>query len=159
MVCQHICEVEGECGNCNGQCPISQHVSYEENTLKSDLVRLVKENATSTSYVVDELVKNSSCFVLLLPPYHCELNPIELIWAQIKGYAARANNTFKISDVLKLFHEALTHVSTEDWKKSIEHVKKKEEEMWMMDSMYGSNIQPLIIHLEEEGDDDDEGAY
>jgi len=32
------------------------------------------------SYVIDNMVKNAGHTVLRLPPYHCELNPIELTW-------------------------------------------------------------------------------
>ena len=39
-------------------------------------------------YVVDELALKRGITVLRLPPYHCELNPIELVWAQVKGEVA-----------------------------------------------------------------------
>jgi hypothetical protein len=29
---------------------------------------------------------------------HCELIPIELIWAQVKGFVAKYNTTFRIKD-------------------------------------------------------------
>ena len=41
-------------------------------------------------------------FVLRSPVRHCELNPIELIWAQMKRYVACRNNTFRMKDVQKL---------------------------------------------------------
>ena len=45
------------------------------------------------------MAKKHGIILLRLPPYHCELNPIKLIWAQIKGYLARNNTAFKIKDV------------------------------------------------------------
>jgi transposase len=36
-------------------------------------------------YNIDEIAKASKKTVLRLPPYHCEFNPNELIWGQIKG--------------------------------------------------------------------------
>jgi len=45
--------------------------------------------------------------VIRLPPYHCQYNPIELIWAQVKGEVVTKNSTFKIADVEKLMHEAI----------------------------------------------------
>jgi hypothetical protein len=34
--------------------------------------------------------------VLRTPVSHCELNPIELIWAQVKGFVAENNTTFRL---------------------------------------------------------------
>jgi transposase len=70
-------------------------------------------------HAVDELAVQEGKTVLRLPPYHCELNPIELIWAQIKN--ASKNITFKLRDVKPLFQEAVEHVTDENWKKCIEH--------------------------------------
>lgn len=44
--------------------------------------------------------------VARLPPYHCQYNSIELIWAQVKGEVAKNNTTFKFDDVEKLLHKA-----------------------------------------------------
>jgi hypothetical protein len=33
------------------------------------------------------------------PVRHCELNPIELIWAHVKGFVAENNTTFRLKDV------------------------------------------------------------
>lgn len=37
-------------------------------------------------YVIDEAARDNNKIVLRLPPYHCELNPIELAWSAIKNY-------------------------------------------------------------------------
>jgi len=49
--------------------------------------------------------------VIQLPPYHCQYNPIELIWAQVKNKVATKNNTFKLVDIKKLTHEALDSIT------------------------------------------------
>ena len=48
---------------------------------------------------------------------HSELNPIELIWAQVKSEVTRKNTNFKIKDVLVLVCEALKNVKKENWVK------------------------------------------
>lgn len=60
-------------------------------------VNKIKENFKP--YVIDEMSKEKGVTLLRLLPYHCELNPIELIWADIKSYVARHNTTFKFSDL------------------------------------------------------------
>ncbi|PSN29751.1 hypothetical protein C0J52_22234 [Blattella germanica] len=37
--------------------------------------------------------------VLRLAPNHCELNPSEYVWAQVKGYVAANNRSFKLSEL------------------------------------------------------------
>lgn len=55
--------------------------------LKRELLLLVKENKIETKhYVIDELLKAHGHLVMCLPPYHCDLNPIEFCWAQVKQY-------------------------------------------------------------------------
>lgn len=54
--------------------------------LKSDLIKLVLENKNSKQrYEIDELALSHGHRVLRIPPYHCQYNAIELIWAQVKG--------------------------------------------------------------------------
>jgi hypothetical protein len=42
--------------------------------------------------------------VLRTPVRHCELNPIELIWAHVKGSVAENNTTFRLKDVKELVY-------------------------------------------------------
>ena len=70
--------------------------------------------------------KGKDIKVLRLPVAHSELNPIELIWAQIKGYVAVNNTTFKIKDVKKLAEEAFTKVTDRNWMRAVKHTLKVE---------------------------------
>lgn len=47
------------------------------------------------AYATDTYAREKNIEVLRLPPYHCKLNPIEMIWGQVKGYVAGENKTFK----------------------------------------------------------------
>ncbi|KAH9629124.1 hypothetical protein HF086_008573 [Spodoptera exigua] len=92
----------------------SKQISYETNETKVQLLEKVKDVKTQyKSYVVDEMAKAVGVEVLRLLPYHCELNPIELVWANVKGYVARKNTSFKMADVKKLLQEALGNISAE----------------------------------------------
>jgi hypothetical protein len=84
--------------------------------------------------------------VLRLPPYHCELNPTELVWPFIKNDAAN-NSTFKFSVVNILFQQALTKVLPEHWKNNIAHVKKGESQMCEIDNLTDSTIEEIIINI------------
>jgi hypothetical protein len=54
------------------------------------------------------------------------INPIEMLWAQIKGYVA-SNKTFKSLEVKTLFVEGLRQVTAQNWQNYISHVLRQEE--------------------------------
>lgn len=61
-------------------------VTADVKMLKTELIALVRRHKPPTpTYVLDEMAKKRGHEVLRLPPYHCQYNAIELIWAQIKG--------------------------------------------------------------------------
>ena len=43
--------------------------------------------------------------ILRLPPYHCELNHIELAWATEKNYVTGENKDMSLDSVEKLFRK------------------------------------------------------
>ncbi|VVC34101.1 Hypothetical protein CINCED_3A015520 [Cinara cedri] len=76
-----------------------------------------KSQIEEKNYKLDEIALQMGHEVLRIPLNHCQYNPIELIWAQVKGKVAEKNNTFKIVDVEVLVNSALDTVTTEDWAK------------------------------------------
>lgn len=80
--------------------------------LKSELNEIARKHKKAHErYVVDEMAAERGVTILRLPPYHCELNPIELVWAQVKGHVAKNNKTFKMNEVRSLFEEGLRQVT------------------------------------------------
>ncbi|KAL0830008.1 hypothetical protein ABMA28_003466 [Loxostege sticticalis] len=77
-------------------------------------------------YVTDEMAKEKGMTVLIFPPYHCELNPIELVWADVNGHVARNNSTYKLADVKLLLVDGFNQMTSEKWANCVEHVKKIE---------------------------------
>lgn len=126
----------------------SKQISFEVNETKVQLLEKVKGiKSQYTSYVVDEMAKEVGVEVLRLPPYHCELNPIELVWADVKGYVARKNTTFKMADVKKLLQEALNNISAEKWQNCISHVKKEETKLGTLDNNVDKTVDSFIINV------------
>jgi hypothetical protein len=56
-----------------------------------------------------------------------ELNPIELIWAQVKGFVAKNNTTFRLKDAKELTYAAFGKITKDVWTKAEEHVVKIEK--------------------------------
>lgn len=84
-------------------------------------------------YVIDELAKAANKTVVRLPPYHCELNPIELAWSSVKNYVRMNNTTYKFQDVRRLLEEGVERVTPDMWKNFISHVTKEEDKFWQID--------------------------
>ena len=87
---------------------------WDAHMSKAVLYELVKQHKSRyMRYNTDEKAKENGHTVLRLPLYHCDLNPIEMVWSQIKQYTKARNTTFKIKDVDLLMREAITHVTAE----------------------------------------------
>lgn len=82
--------------------------SFHKMTVKN-LLELSKTKYFPFKCVVEELAENcgKDVVILWLPPAHCELNPIELIWANVKNYAASNNHGGNLDKIDELTNEAL----------------------------------------------------
>jgi hypothetical protein len=75
-------------------------------------------------YELDHLANERGHQVIRLPPYHCQYNPIELVWADVKRIVVKKNKTLKIPDVERLFDEELDKVAQADWSSCVRHAVK-----------------------------------
>ena len=91
-------------------------IQYGENFLKAELLALVKQYKSDPRYRIDQVTREAGHTVLRLPPYHCDLNPIELIWSHLKRYVAANNVTFKLPDVQQLAEGAFKTITAERWR-------------------------------------------
>lgn len=134
----------------------SKGVSMDNSYLKKELLEKAAEIAPQYDrYLIDETAKSNGIEILRLPPYHCKLNPIELVWAQIKNYIAANNSTFKMTDVKNLFYDAIKLVKADQWKKCCEHVIKEENTMWDLDDvMELADNSPFVINTNDDNDSD-----
>lgn len=114
----------------------SKEVQWSMSDVKAELIsKLEPFRESSKKYIVDEMAADVGHTVLRLPPYHCDLNPIELAWGYIKNGVARHNVSYKLGDVEKLLKNNIEQTSAELWKGFIEHTRKIEEEMWKIDDV------------------------
>lgn len=116
-------------------------------------------------YVIDEYVNEHNKVILRLPPYHCELNPIELAWSVVKKHVRMNNTTFKLDDVHKLLRDGINQCTPVMWKNFIEHTKKGEEKFWNIDFVVeevmenmGSTVMTITGETSSELSTDDDDA-
>ena len=74
--------------------------------LNVELLELCRTHRPLLTYDVDETLKQHGHTAIRMPPYHVELNSIELIWAMLKGKVARSNLTLKKKDVKNMTEDA-----------------------------------------------------
>ncbi|XP_076179541.1 uncharacterized protein LOC143152859 [Ptiloglossa arizonensis] len=136
---------------------ISKNIQFDENLLKAELLAIVNTLRNKyDAYVIDEMARRHNKTVLRLPPYHCELNPIELIWTEIKKYITLHDTTFKFNDIKHLLVEAVNSIGPTKWKHSVQHVEEKVETMmWELDNIIENNTEPIIININEDSTSSD----
>ncbi|KAL1493801.1 hypothetical protein ABEB36_009490 [Hypothenemus hampei] len=134
-------------------------VTFDEKLLKNQLWKLAEPYIQNSSkkYVVDEFLNSKGYEVLRLPPYHCQYNPIEMVWGHCKTFYNKniQNSKFTGSDkVLKVWQEALLNVTSIMWNNYVNHTEKLIKEDWEknMGNMDILNVPPLIISFENQSD-------
>ena len=131
-------------------------IPWDKKMLKPDLYNIIKHNKPEKIFVVDEMIKKEGHSVLRLPPYHCNLNPIENIWALIKRDIAANNTTFKIADIINLAADATGRISQENISNAIKHAEKIEQKYWQEDGLSISPpVEPVQIPIDSSSESSD----
>ncbi|XP_050707116.1 uncharacterized protein LOC126992421 [Eriocheir sinensis] len=124
-------------------------VQVSQGFLKAELMQLVRQHTTDAdvnNYVIEKMASEHGHTVVRLPPYHCQYNPIELIWAQVKGYVS-VRNKFKIADLKPLTHEAINSITKENWKNAVAHAERIQEEDARKDVVIDKFVDSFVITL------------
>lgn len=112
---------------------------YEDSYTKVQLLEVLRTKEFRKSYRIDKIAIENGYRVIKLPPYHCELNPIEMIWSELKAHIRRNNTNPKNSDgMLKIIEEEVAKIGATSWKNCIRHVTEIEE-------LYFHKFQPEIV--------------
>ncbi|XP_040063080.1 uncharacterized protein LOC120837639 [Ixodes scapularis] len=126
----------------------SKGTAWDSKMLKRQLLEIVSSvKPQYVKYRVDTAAERAGCTVVRLPPYHCEFDPIELIWAQIKNRVAARNTMFKIGDVERLLKEA-EQVTASNWCNAVRQVVEVEES-FKQGGTTSAHIEPIVIALNE----------
>jgi transposase len=108
-----------------------------EDCLKSELIEIMKKIAPEPIYAIDEIAKSFGHDVLRTPPYHPELQPIEICWGVVKNHIAR-NCDFTMKNLIKQLDIGFEKVTAETCSKIIEKIRKVEDEFWSDDLQFDS---------------------
>ena len=119
---------------------------------------LSKQYKSEPRYRINQVTREAGHTVLRLPPYNCDLNPIELIWAQLKRHvaASNVNVSFKLKDIKWVAEDGFKTITAERWRSVCEHVKKVEADYWVRDNLCESKLEKLVINLAEDSSNEED---
>ncbi|XP_050440026.1 uncharacterized protein LOC126846047 [Adelges cooleyi] len=113
-----------------------------------ELLQIVKRlKPQHEKFVIDELAKANNKIILRLPPYHYELNPIELAWSSVKNHVRMNNSSYKLADVKKLLVEGVNRVDAEMWGNFISHPIKEKNNFYEIDFIVDEVLAAEITDL------------
>jgi transposase len=123
------------------------NIQFPEKSFKVELLNIARNNRKEKEYIVDEMAYSYGHKVLRLPPYHCQFNPIELIWGITKNYYDRhiGRNGYAENNVVDMWVEALRQITPEMWRNSVRHTEDKIKEWWDREQLLEDHVQPLIF--------------
>ena len=104
-------------------------------------------------YLIDTIAKDAGHKVVRLSPYHCQYNPIELIWAQVKKNIAEKNN-YKLADLKTLVKQSLDEVKPVNWLNAVNHTDKLQEDDARLDLSVDHVIDSFVINTEDTSDEE-----
>lgn len=103
-----------------------------DDCLKAELVEIFKKIAPVPTYELDEIAVEKGHKIVRTPPYHPELQPIEICWGVVKNQIAR-NCDFTMSNMLKQLDEAFNSVDANTCIGIIKNIRKIEDTFWEED--------------------------
>ena len=94
--------------------------------LKAELMELCTRLAPVPEYKLDKLATHHGISILRTPPYHPELQPIEICWAVVKNYMAE-HCDFTMSGLRNNLPNAFAKVTSETCKEAMTKVITQED--------------------------------
>jgi len=100
--------------------------------LKSELIEVLNKVAPAPTYVIDEIARQHGHEIIRTPPYHPELQPIEICWGVLKNEVAR-NCNFTMKNLELQLEKAFAKVTKETCLKVIKKIRQVEDKFWEED--------------------------
>ncbi|XP_042893704.1 uncharacterized protein LOC122267665 [Penaeus japonicus] len=138
---------------------LTEHnIAHDPTHTKFELLHLANCHRNKQVYEIDEVALNAGHEVLRLPLYHCQFNPMEFIWTQVKNDVKK--NIAKDSQTLYMFHEltkdAIDRITAEDWKKALQYTRQVEQELIRKEEAFDYQTENFVINDDSSDSDTDE---
>jgi len=115
-------------------------IPVSDDCLKSELIEIINKIAPNPTYVVDEIASKQGHKILRTPPYHPELQPIEICWGIVKNEISR-NCDFTMENLLIQLDEAFSCVTSNTCSGLMKKIRKIEDDFWYDDLEIDSQLE------------------
>ncbi|MDP2098381.1 MAG: transposase [Methylobacter sp.] len=108
-------------------------IPCKDDCLKVELIEILKKIAPEPTYEIDVIARKQGHEVVRTPPYHPELQPIEICWGILKNEVAR-NCDFTIDHLKLQLENAFEKVTANTCQKIIKKIRTIEDTFWEDDA-------------------------
>ncbi|CAF4780937.1 unnamed protein product [Rotaria socialis] len=123
---------------------IRHRIHFDPIMTKAELLELASISRPAKRYKVDEVAKQFDVEIVRLPTKHCEINPMELVWAALKDYIRKNNVRFRLNDVYNLAAEFIAGFDEDAAKNAIQHARQVEHTFRTGDRFVEENVEPYL---------------
>lgn len=125
---------------------------------KYELVELIaRYKMFEKTYVIDEVLKMHGCIALRLPPYMHELNPFELVWAQLKRNISEKNTLMlTFAELESTTQEAIDSITPTEWENFCTHTEEIEKKYRDKDNLLETAIDDLSLNIHDTDTEEDQ---
>ena len=116
----------------------------KDDCLKVELVEILRKIAPEPTYALDVIASAQGHEVIRTPPYHPELQPIEICWGVLKNEVAR-NCDFTMDNLLLQLENAFNKVTATTCQKIIKKVRSVEDDFRKNDAKLDKKQENLIL--------------
>lgn len=135
---------------------IEKDIPCNPNMFKPELYKLIHlHKERYKKYHVDRILQQNNHTILRLPPYHPDLNPIEMVWKEVKEFVAKKNIDGNINNLMKLVEEKVNTMGENEWSVFCDKVMHIEEEYTKSDIVIDNLTDKFIIHVSENESEED----
>jgi len=119
-------------------------IPCKDDCLKVELVEILKKISPEPTYQIDVIAQKHGHEVIRTPPYHPELQPIEICWAVLKNEVAR-HCDFTMDNLMVQLDSAFFKVTAKTCQKIIKKVRLVEDSFWDEDAMLDKKQNNLLL--------------
>ncbi len=107
----------------------SNKIACKDDCLKVELVEILKKIAPEPTYEIDVIARRQGHDIVRTPPYHPELQPIEICWGVLKNEVAR-HCDFTMTNLMLQLESAFEKVTKKTCQKIIKKIRAVEDTFW-----------------------------
>ncbi|XP_045112603.1 uncharacterized protein LOC123505423 isoform X2 [Portunus trituberculatus] len=123
------------------------NIAHDKTVSKSELLHIVNSYKEKL-YDIDLLAKNCGHEVVRLPPHHNHLNPMVLIWHQVKSEIKKKSQDGQALQTLEeIIKDIVTSITEKDWRICMHHSRKMGEEYKNKDKAVNCMLEKFLHQL------------